>query len=190
MIGDQKRRDDLSMSQEVKILTETSLQVFFFDHLQEFNKKSLNPLTNEAIYYSSLVMDNFSESSKFFDQEGDKAREKLLGIKLLESTQFSREKQKSALKDIAETSLMVCGFFADSLNRKLIDAKYYEDLGKIAYTRLNSLSPNAFDTPSFYKMMSRHFSDVTLLMNLVSKKYSAASDPAMPWLIIKERKVS
>jgi hypothetical protein len=178
------------MSQDVKILTETSLQVFFFDHLQEFNKKSINPLTNEAIYYSSLVMDNFSESTKFFEQDGDRSREKLLGIKLLESTQMTREKQKTALRDIAETSLMVCGFFADSLNRKVVDAKYYEDLGRIAYSRLNSLSPKAFDIPSFYNMMSRHFNDVTLLMNLVSKKCSAASDPAMPWLIIKERKAS
>lgn len=178
------------MSQEVKILIETSLQVFFFDHLQEFNKKSLYPLTNEAIYYSSLVMDNFSESSKFFEKDGDRAREKLLGIKLLESSQLSREKQKTALKDIAETSLMVCGFFSDSLNRKVIDAKYYEDLGRIAYSRLNSLMPNAFDTPSFYRMMSHHFNDVTLLMSLVSKKCSAASDPAMPWLIVKERKAS
>ncbi len=178
------------MSENTKIVLETSLQVFFFDHLQEFNKKSITPLTNETIYYSSIVMNNFSESSRLFEQVENKSREKLLGIKLLESSQYSKEKQKSILKDIAETSLFVCGFFADSLNKKIIDQKYYEDLGKIAYQRLNAFSPSYYDIPSFYNKMARHFSDVTLLMSLVSKKYSADSDPAMPWLIVQNRKVS
>ncbi|MBC7713619.1 MAG: hypothetical protein H7177_09780 [Rhizobacter sp.] len=144
----------------------------------------------ETIFYSSIVMDNFGDSSKLFEQVNNKAREKILGIKLMESSQFPKEKQKHILKDIAETSLFICGYFADSLNRKIIDAKYYEDLGKIAYTRLNSFSPEAYDVPSFYQLMARQFSDVTLLMNLVAQKYSKDSDPAMPWLLLQDRKNS
>ncbi len=70
----------------------------------------------------------------------------------------------------------------------MIDAKYYQDLGKIAYSRLNSISPEAYDMPSFYKVMANSFNGITLLMNLVSKKYS--SDKDMPWLILTDRKVS
>ncbi len=178
------------MIQNTKLLLDNSLQVFFFDHLQEFNKKSLNPLSQETIYYSSLVMDNFGESSKLFESDNNRVREKILGIKLMESIHLPKEKQKKSLKDIAETSLIICGYFSDSLNKKLIDIRYYEDLGKIAYSRLNSFSPEVYDVPSFYKMMAHHFSDVTLLMSLVSKKYSADSDPALPWLIVKNRKAS
>ena len=154
----------------------------------EFNKKSLTPLHNELIFYSSLVMDSYGDSAKFFEQVDGKAREKILGIKLLESSQLPKEKQKAMLKDVAETSLLVCGYFADSLNKKMIDVKYYQDLGKIAYSRLNHMTPDAYNMPSFYKVMANSFSGITLLMNLVSKKYS--SDRDMPWLILTNRKVS
>ncbi len=176
------------MSHDKKIILDTSLQAFFYDHLQEFNAKSMTPLRQEAIFYSSVVMDQYGESEKFFEQVNNRSREKILGIKLMESSQFPKEKQKIILRDIAETSLLVCGYFYDSLNNKLVDVRYYEDIGKIAYTRLNSFMPEAYDIPSFFKMMSQSFSDVTLLMNLVSKKYSAESDPAMPWLIVTDRR--
>ncbi len=178
------------MSQKSDLVLESSLQVFFYDHLQEFNKKSLNPLPNETIFYSSMVMDNYGVSEKFFEKVDGKAREKILGIKLLESSQFPKEKQKQVLKDIAETSLLICGYFSDSLNRKIIDTNYYQDLGVIAYNRLNSFSPSAYDIPSFYKLMAQSFGNVTLLMNFVAKKYSADSDKDLPWLILPSRKVS
>lgn len=178
------------MTQDTKFLLGTSLQAFFYDHLQEYNKKSLTPLRQETIFYSSMVMDNYGNSSKYFEQVDDKTREKILGIKLMESSQFPREKQKQVLRDIAEMSLLICGYFLDSLNKKIIDARYYEDIGKMAYMRLNSFSPEAYDIPSFYQMMAKNFNDVTLLMNLVSKKYSSESDPAIPWLILQDRKIS
>jgi hypothetical protein len=170
------------------LVLESSLQVFFYDHLQEFNKKSLTPLPNETIFYSSLVMDSYGDSAKFFEQVDGRSREKILGIKLLEAGQLPREKQKAAIRDVAETSLLICGYFSDSLNKKLNKIKYYQDLGKIAYSRLNSITPEAYDVPSFYKVMARSFNGITLLMNLVSKKYS--SDKDMPWLILNDRKVS
>ena len=169
------------------LVLESSLQVFFYDHLQEFNKKSVSPLRNETIYYSSLVMDHFGESSKFFERVDGKAREKILGVKFLEEAHLPTNKKKVAIKDIAETSLLVCGFFSDSLNKKIIDVKYYQDLGIMAYSSLNSLVPNAYDVPGFYKNMAKSFSTVTLLMSLVAKKHTADVD--QPWLITNLKKV-
>jgi hypothetical protein len=168
------------------LVLESSLQVFFYDHLQEFNKKSLCPLRNETIYYSSLIMDHFGESSKLFEQVDGKAREKILGIKFLEAGHLPREQRKAAIKDIAETSLFVCGFFSDSFNKKMIDVKYYQDLGVMAYSSLNSIVPKAYDVPSFYKNMAQSFSNVALLMNLVAKKH--ATDVDQPWLITNLKK--
>ena len=178
------------MSQDSKLILDANLQVFFYEHLQDFNSRSLSPLPTETIFYSSQVMDNFGNSNKFFEQVDGKAREKILGIKLMESSQFPREMQKTILKDIAEMSLLVCGYFYDSLNKKIIDVKYYEDIGRIAYSKLDSFCPSLYEVPSFYNNMASSFSDVTMLMSLVSKKYSDNSDPAMPWLIIKDRKAS
>ena len=176
------------MAKNSELILESSLQVFFYDHLQEFNKKSLTPIHNEIIFYSSLVMDSYGDSTKFFEQVDGKSREKFLGIKLLESAQLPKEKQKAMLKDVAETSLLICGYFSESLNKKIVDVKYYHDLGKMAYSRLNHITPEAYNVPSFYKVMAHSFNGITLLMNLVSRKYS--SDRDMPWLIVKDRKVS
>jgi hypothetical protein len=170
------------------LVLESSLQVFFYDHLQEFNKKSTIPLRNETIYYSSLVMDHFGESSNFFEQVDGKSREKILGMKFLEAGHLPLAKRKVAMKDIAETSLLICGFFSDSFNKKIIDVKYYQDLGVMAYSSLNSLVPKAYDIPAFYKGMANSFSEVTLLMSLVAKKHAADVD--QPWLITHHKKVS
>jgi hypothetical protein len=40
------------------------------------------------------------------------------------------------LKEVGDTSLYVTGFFAESLNRKLVDADYYINLGGAAYREL------------------------------------------------------
>jgi hypothetical protein len=74
-------------------------------------------------------MDHLGDSSKYFEVVDDKIKEKVLGVKLLESSLLSKEKQKATLRDIAETSLMLCGFFHDSLNNKMIDVRYYEEIG-------------------------------------------------------------
>ncbi len=176
----------LYMTQDSKLVLENSLQVFFYDILQEFNKKSQNPLPNEIIYYSSLVMDQFGFSHRYFEAVDGKVREKILGVKLLESAQLPKAKQKAAIQDIGETALLLCGYFPDSFNKKIVDTKYYHDIGALAYKRLNTFTPKAYDVPNFFEKMSRQFSHVTTLMSLVSEKQE--SDPMNFFLMTNAKK--
>lgn len=177
------------MSRSSENLTlESSLQVFFYDQLQEFNKKSQQPLRPEFVYYSSLVMDQYGDASKYFEKVDGKVREKILGIKLMESSQFPKEKQKIILRDIAETSLLLCGYFSDSLNKKIVDTKYYQEIGVMAFSRLNSFQPQAFDITNFFEKIAQNFQSVTTLMNLVSNKHE--TDPYSVLLITSNRRVS
>lgn len=174
-----------SLVSKSQIVLESSLQVFFYDLLREINCKSTRPLSNETIFYSSLVMDKYSNSQNYFEMVDGKMREKILGLKLLESGQMPKEKMKASLKDVAETSLLVCGFFSDSLNRKIIDVKYYQKLGMIAYSRLNTIEPTAYNVSSFYKNISRSFLEIITLMNLAALKSGADKDQA--WLIVSQK---
>jgi hypothetical protein len=167
-----------------EIILESSLQVFFYDLLQEINRKSSTPLSNETIFYSSLVMDKYGESSQFFEKVDGKTREKILGLKLLEASNLPKDKMRASIKDVAETSLLVCGFFSDSLNRKIVDVKYYQELGMIAYSRLNAMEPKAYNVSSFYNLVSKKFLDITTTMNLAASKSSADKDAA--YLIISK----
>lgn len=167
---------------------ESSLQYYFYSQLQEFNEKSQEPLPNEAIYYSSLVMDKYGESVNYFEITEGKVKEKVLGIKLLETSHMTREEKKRTLRDIGDTALLICGFFSDSLNKKILDTKYYQELGQRAYRRLNAEVPSAYDVPSFFNLLSMRFDHLATVMNLVSEKtLGQGQDYDSPYLIVSKK---
>lgn len=59
-----------------------------------------------------------------------------LALKLAQAAEASPDERARQLKDVGDTSLYVSGFFADSLQRKLIDVDYYIQLGGAAYGEL------------------------------------------------------
>ena len=153
-----------------KIILSTNLKAFFFNNLSEINKKSLCPVPESIIFYSSDVLNKFALSQDFFETSDGKVREKILGLKLLEATQFSREEQKKIYKEVGDMSLMVCGYFSKSVNKKIIDIQYYSQLGKMAYSHLNSVNPTFLDIPSFYGMVATCFETLTTLMAILAEK--------------------
>lgn len=148
------------------IITVPSLQTYFFDVLTDLNKKALCPIPQEIIYYSSDVLNKFALSQAYYDSREGKVREKILGTKLLEATQVGREEQKKIYKDVGDTALFLCGYFAESTQKKLVDANYYSQLGRSAYQNLNGVVPKFFDIPCFYSMLSTSFGP---MVDLISK---------------------
>jgi hypothetical protein len=75
------------------------------------------------------------------------AEPEVLGIKLLNSLGPGR-KQRDALRQVADLSLVMAGFFSDSLTRSLVDPDYYVQLGSYAYGSLangDDLFSEAYD---------------------------------------------
>jgi len=152
------------------LILETSLQGYFFDQLQEINNNSNSPLPKETIHYSSEVMGQFGDSDNFFENAEGKIQEKILGIKLMEVAHHSEAQAKRVLKDVGDTALFICGYFAESFNRKILDISYYQNIGKIAYNRLDSIVPSAYEQNSFYKHLSSNFEHLTVMIKVVSVK--------------------
>lgn len=159
-----------------KIILQTNLQGFFFEGLNALNKKSLCPVPESAIFYSSDVLDKFALSQDFFEVIEGKVRDKILGMKLLEASHLTREEQKRVYKDVADMALMVCGYFAESRHKKIVDAQYYAQIGKMAYTQLNSISPSFLDIPSFYHMFATCFESMTTLMSILASQSKAGNE--------------
>ena len=159
-----------SQSSKTSLTLDSSLQGFFFDELLSINKKSAKPLPKEAIYYSSLVLDQFVDSKRLFDISEGRPKQKILGIKLMESASMGKIEQERTIKDVAETALITCGYFSDSLNRKIIDTDYYQKIGKSAYQKLNSLKPEAYNQKYFFKHISDLFETIIMLINIVAQK--------------------
>jgi hypothetical protein len=151
-----------------KIVLKSSLKGHFFECLNELNQRSLCPVPESIIYYSSEVLDKFSLSTDYFEVSEGKVKHKVLGTKLLEATQLSREEQKLVYKEVGDMSLMVCGYFSESINKKIIDIHYYCQLGKMAYGHLNNVVPTFLDIPSFYSMVATSFESMTNLMSILA----------------------
>jgi hypothetical protein len=152
-----------------KIITESSLKAFFFNELMSLNQTLSNPVSQELIYYGSNVMSELSKSENFFDLSEGKIKNKSLGEKLLASEMLQESAKVRALKDIGDTSLIVCSVFEDSFNPKIIDRTYYIDLGKIAYGRLNNLIPVALDIEGFYMCLSKQVDKLIQIMKVAGQ---------------------
>ncbi len=59
-----------------------------------------------------------------------------LGIRLARALQTGGSRQRNGLREVGDLSLFISGFFADSLNRGLVDIDYYIQLGECAYASL------------------------------------------------------
>jgi hypothetical protein len=57
-------------------------------------------------------------------------------VRLLEALQAGGGAQRDGLRRVGDLSLFISGFFADSLNRSLVDVDYYIQLGERAYGSL------------------------------------------------------
>jgi hypothetical protein len=175
-------------SKSANLILESSLQSFFFSKLQEINQKTTRPASNQEIFYLSIVLDQFGESNKFFDEQEGRPIEKMLGMKLLETSQQSESQRKRSLREIGDTALFVCGYFYESLNSKLIDVGYYENLGQIAYRRLNNIIPQAYEVPKFFECMSDRFNTLSNLISIISKDVFANDMNEEAYLIITDDK--
>jgi hypothetical protein len=173
-----------------KIILSSNLKGFFFEGLCELNKKSLCPVPESIIYYSSDVLDKFALSEDFFETSEGKVREKILGMKLLEASQCSRDEQKKIYREVGEMSLIVCGYFSQSVNKKIVDTQYYAQLGKMAYSHLNHVTPKFLDIPHFYGMVATCFESLTTLMTILASREKGYENNLLFQKIMKDEEVS
>lgn len=150
-----------------KIITATNLQEYFFSMLDIVNQKILSPLPMPILHYSSLVLDKYSKTSNYFSEVDGKISEKILGIKFLEAG-LDAKNASAKFQDVADSSLMICGYFASHNSHKIVSLDYYQKLGQTAYMELSHLGVDYFDGKNIYEMMAMHFNKITHLFSLIS----------------------
>ena len=157
---------------EKQIFIEDSLQNYFFENLSQLNATLSAPLPEETIFYSSQVLNTMAKSANFFEiLENGEIREKMLGVKFLESWQLPKGEQKSELKDIGDTSMCLCGVFTDNISNKIVDQSYYIKLGRTAYSKLNALEPDFLGISNFYMGLSEQFETIVNILSLFTRDF-------------------
>jgi hypothetical protein len=84
---------------------------------------------------TSFYLVNLLTGFVHFDRSATPSDEPL-GIRLARALQTGGSRQRDGLREVGDLSLFISGFFADSLNRSLVDVDYYIQLGERAYGSL------------------------------------------------------
>ena len=85
---------------------------------------------------TSFYLVNLLTGFIHFDRSPADGGDEPLGIRFARALQEEGSRQRNELRQVADRSLFVSGFFSDSLNRSLVDVEYYMHLGEYAYGSL------------------------------------------------------
>jgi hypothetical protein len=98
-----------------------------------------------------------------------------LALLYIRALQASRWERARLLKTTGDTALFVSGFFADSLDRKLVDLGYYRALGGQAYALLSRADGWMEYEPSVFAELARRFEEFSDVLAEVSENSRLAS---------------
>lgn len=87
----------------------------------------------------------------------------------LTAINLENPKNKELMRIVADRSLYLTGFFADSLQRKTVDIDYYMEIGSAAYSNLHSWSRED-SLSDVYDIFAKRFSDFVEVLNYISEK--------------------
>lgn len=78
-----------------------------------------------------------------------------LALRLARALESGGLEQRARLRNLGDFSLFMCGFFADSMNRRAVQVDYYVSMGEYAYGSLSRRDEDAFG--EVFSELSRKF---------------------------------
>ena len=126
----------MSSSQE-SIQTVSSLLAYFRDELNSAFDKLEVEASQETEAYLVHLLDGFSRLNPEYAEEVgfDKPAAFYLG----EAMNSPGDRRVEAYRRLGDASLFNCGFFEGYISRRLVDADYYQGVGRLAYQKLTQI---------------------------------------------------
>lgn len=149
---------------------------FFAEELRTVMEK--HQLSAEGPSFSYLVdlLVRSIESEKFFVKRPDGRLDNNFLVEIYtESLAADLTVRKMALQRMGDICLVISGFFAESLHRKLIDIGYYFGMGGTAYKQLAHLQMNS-SMRSVYGELSDKFRPFSNVLNEMSERSGLQSN--------------
>ena len=99
-----------------------------------------------------------------------------LALLYAQALSASRHERARLLRVMGDSALFVSGFFADSLNRTLVDLAYYRAMGGQAYARLSREEASLGYAPDVFEELSGRFTEFADVLSEVSEASRLVSD--------------
>jgi hypothetical protein len=112
----------------MSVTTHASVEGFFHEVLAEAMDREGVEASEPTEFYLVGLLGEYAKA---------RIPDEPLSLRLVGTSADAGERVK-ALKEVGDTSLYLTGFFADSLQRKLVGVDYYMGLGQAAYRELST----------------------------------------------------
>lgn len=155
------------------LITSTpDLTSYFFNELESINNKQNTPLSTPVIHYCSVILGDFAQIDKFFEEKDHKYHERILGLSLLSASNLDSKARFKRIKEVADISLMLCGYFVESIDKKILSISYYRKIGVFAFLELDKISPEYKDQQSFFKSIAATYDYITKTFQILKATQS------------------
>jgi hypothetical protein len=127
-----------------------------------------------ATELTSFYVVNLLTAFVHLDRSPVAADDRPLGVRFMEALQAGGGAQRDGLRRVGDLSLYISGFFAESLNRSLVDVDYYIQLGERAYGSLARQGDGALG--GVFDELADKFGAFVDVLNDVSEKSGVSSN--------------
>jgi hypothetical protein len=124
------------------LLKEQTPAEFFKDHIESALARQHLEAGGLTSYYLVDLLCRFTRPDRripFNDDEGQP-----LALRLARALDTAGMERRARLRNLADFSLFISGFYSDSLQRRAVDVDYYVSMGEYAYSSLARRDQDAF----------------------------------------------
>ena len=144
---------------------------FFKERLKKATRKCQTQMATHTELYLVALLEIRISSYYLFDtcEETGKPKHKILAEKYISFLNAEKKSQKEHfLKDLADSSLYMLGFFNNCLQKTLMGANYYTQMGTTAYHMLSHLSESS--QTETYKELYEKFTPFTTVFKCLKNE--------------------
>lgn len=135
------------------LLREQTATEFFKDHIESALARQHLEAKGLTSFYLVDLLCRFTRPDRripFNDDEGQP-----LALRLARALDAGGLERRARLRNLADFSLFISGFYSDSLRRRAVDVDYYVSMGGYAYSSLARREEDAFG--EVYAELGRKF---------------------------------
>ena len=158
-------------------LSTDNLFAYFYETVTDARSQQGAELDEHTEFYLVNLLVEFLRTCTLLESGGRRVDELPVAIRMLDAQFNSPTERYRELKHVADSTLYVLGWFAESLARSTVDRSYYAGMGEAAYHRLCTLAPpprRAFEEPVFRELGDK-FEDAVGIIGAVREQGLVAS---------------
>ncbi|MHB8416891.1 MAG: hypothetical protein ACYDCL_02375 [Myxococcales bacterium] len=166
------------MEERPPILTGTSLREYFKDMIGTALSRQKLQVAETTEFYLVNLLAEFLDTQNLFRADGGALEEEPLAFILKRAQEQQGFERVRELKRLGDTSLYVSGYWADSLDGKLVDVDYYVAMGGRAYAALSEIFQGG-SVAALYQELSAKFLGLVDLLGEVSDRTAVRTNQGL-----------